>query len=220
VKALDLDPEFARAAVGLGWAHLQSWQLLWSTDAETLERARELAQRELARDDTLADAHRLLAQIHLWKKEHDAAIAEAQKTITLAPSDADGYETLAEVLGWAGQPEESLRFIRQAMRLNLRYPFSYLWTLAHSDYLTGRTPDAISAFRQVVEQHPNFVAAHAYLAVAYSEMGRPADARLEWETASRLSPAASFALIRQRLPYQRPADLDRFLTAMHQARFE
>ena len=99
VKALDLDPEFARAAVGLGWAHLQSWQLLWSTDAETLERARELAQRGLARDDTLADAHRLLAQIHLWKKEHDAAIAEAQKTITLAPSDADGYETLTEVLG-------------------------------------------------------------------------------------------------------------------------
>ena len=99
VKALDLDPEFARAAVGLGWAHLQSWQLLWSTDAETLERARELAQRGLARDDTLADAHRLLAQIHLWKKEHDAAIVEAQKTITLAPSDADGYETLTEVLG-------------------------------------------------------------------------------------------------------------------------
>ena len=70
--------------------------------------------------------------------------------------------------------------MRQAMRLNPRYPFSYLWTLAHSDYLTGRTPDAISAFRQVVEQNPNFVAAHAYLAVAYSEMGRPADARLEW----------------------------------------
>src|SRR6516165_7759621 len=66
------------------------------------------------------------------------------------------------------------------MRLNPRYPLSYLWTLGHSDYLTGRTPDAISAFRQVVEQNPNFVAAHAYLAVAYSEMGRPADARRTW----------------------------------------
>jgi adenylate cyclase len=217
VKALDLDPEFARASVGLGWAHLQSWQLLWSTDPESLERARELAQRGLARDDTLADAHRLLAQIHLWKKEHDAAIAEAQVTVALAPNDADGHETLAEVLGWAGQPEESLRRIRQAMRLNPRYPFDYLWTLGHAYFLAGRAQDAVDALKTVVERNPNFVPAHAYLAVLYGEMGRRDEARAEWAAATRLSPTASHSVIRVRLPYRRPADLQRFLDAMHQA---
>ncbi len=220
VKALDLDPEFARASVGLGWAHLQSWQLLWSTDPESLERARELAQRGLARDDTLADAHRLLAQIYLWKKAHDAAIAEAERAVALAPNDADGYETLAEMLGWAGRPEESLRFIRQAMRLNPRYPYFYLWTLGHADFLVGRTQDALDAFTTIVERNPNFVAAHAYLAVVYSEMGRPDQARAAWATASRLSPGASLSVIRQRLPYRRPADLDRFLNAAHKAGLE
>ncbi|MGH7311020.1 MAG: adenylate/guanylate cyclase domain-containing protein, partial [Candidatus Rokuibacteriota bacterium] len=135
VRALDLDPEYARAHAGLGWAHLQSWQFFWSTDPESLERARELAQRALRLDDTLADAHRLLAQIDLWKKEHDAAIAQAQRSLALAPSDADGYETLAEVLAWAGRAEESLRFIRQAIRLNPRYPFVYLWTLGHAQFV-------------------------------------------------------------------------------------
>jgi tetratricopeptide (TPR) repeat protein len=121
------------------------------------------------------------------------------------------------MLGWAGRAEESLRFIRQAMRLNPRYPFYYLWTLGHASFLTGRTQDAMDAFRKIVEQNPNFLPAHAYLAVLYSEMGRQEEARAAWAVASRLSPGASLAIIRERLPYRRPADLDRFLTAVHQS---
>lgn len=220
VKAVDLDPEFAGAYVGLGWAHLQSWQLLWSTDPESLERARGLAERAIQLDDTLPDAHRLLAQIYLWKKDHDAAIARAERAVAVAPSDADGYETLAEMLGWAGQAEESIRFIRRAMRLNPRYPFFYLWTLGHASYVAGRSRDAMDAFRKIVEQNPNFVPAHAYLAAVLSEMGRDDEARAAWEAASRLSPGASIAVIRQRLPYRRPADLDRFLSAARKVGLE
>ena len=217
VKALDLDPEYAQAYVGLSWAHLQSWQLLWSTDPDSLERARELAERAIALDDTLAGGHRLLAQIYLWRKEHDRAIAQAERAVALAPNDADGYETLAEVLAWAGRPEDSLRFIRQAMRLNPHYPFFYLWTLGHAYYMTRRTGDAVDAFAKVLQQNPNFLPAHAYLAVLFTEMGREKEAREAWEKARRLSPEASLSNLRQRLPYRRPADLDRFLTAAHKA---
>jgi adenylate cyclase len=217
VKALDLDPEYAQAYLGLSWAHLQSWQLLWSTDPDSLERARELAERAIALNDTLAGGHSLLAQIYLWKKEHDRAIAEAERAVALAPNDADGYETLAEVLGWAGRPEDSLRFIRQAMRLNPHYPFYYLWTLGHAYYMTGRTAEAVDTFNKLVQQNPNFVPAHAYLAVLFTEMGRTKEARETWEKARRLSPEASLSNLKQRLPYRRPADLDRLLTAAHKA---
>jgi adenylate cyclase len=220
VKALDLDPDFAGAATGLGWAHLQSWQLLWTTDPASLERARALARRAVALDETRADAHRLLAQIDLWSKTHDTAIAHAERSLALAPGDAEGYETLAEVLGWAGQPDESARLVLQAMRLNPRYPFSYLWTLGHAHFVAGRRRDAVEAFSRLVEQNPNFLPAHAYLAVLFSEMGRPGQARVEWETTTRLSPEASLAVLRQRLPYRRPADLDRFLAAMRKQGLE
>ena len=57
-----------------------------------------------------------------------------------------------------------------------------------------------------------------YLHVAtHAEMGRPEEARAAWGMASQLSPNASLSIIRQRLPYQRPADLDRFLTAVQKA---
>jgi hypothetical protein len=51
-------------------------------------------------------------------------------------------------------------------------------------------------------------------------MGRPGQARVEWETTTRLSPEASLAVLRQRLPYRRPADLDRFLAAMRKQGLE
>jgi len=213
VKALDLDPEYARAYMGLGWAHLQSWQFLWSTDPESLERARQLAERAIALDDTLADCHSLLGQIYLWKKEHDRAIAQAERAVALAPNDADAYETLAEILGWGGRAEDSIRFIRQAMRLNPQYPFFYLWTLGHAYYLTRRTGDAVDTFNKIVAQNPNFLPAHAYLAVLFVEMGREREAREAWDKAHRLSPAASLSDIKQRLPYRRPADMDRFVAA-------
>lgn len=52
--------------------------------------------------------------------------------MAIAPNDADGYETLAEVLAWAGRPEDSIRSIREAMRLNPHYPFFCEWPLGHA----------------------------------------------------------------------------------------
>jgi adenylate cyclase len=214
VRALDLDPSYAPAYCGLSWAYLQGWQFLWS-GRESLDRARELAERGIALDVTLADGHRLMAQIHLWQKEHDLAIREAERGVALAPNDADAHETLAEVYVWSGRPEESVAIIRRAMRLNPHYPFFYLWTLGHAYYLTGRAADAVDTFDTLVEQNPNFLPGHVYRAVVLLELGRTKEARSAWERAEPLSPGASMASIRERLPYRRPADLDRFLSAVH-----
>ena len=215
VKALDLDPEYASAHAGLGWTHLQSWQFIWTTDRDSLERARLLAERAIALNDTLADAYRLLGQVYLWQKQHDRAIAQAERSVALAPNDADGYETLAEILGWSGRPDESIGLIRQAMRLNPHYPVFYLWTLGHAYYLTGRRQEALDAFSKIATQNPNFVPAHGYRAVLLVELGRMKEAREAWAKAGEISPGASHASLRERLPYKRASDLDRVLTAMH-----
>ena len=217
VKALDLDPSYARAHLGLSWAHLQSFQFGWNTDPQGLERARELAERALALDSTLTQCHSVLAQIHLWKRQHDQAIAQAERAVALAPNDADGYETLAEVLAWAGRPEESIRAIQQAMRLNPHVPFFYRWTLGHAYYLARRNTEAIDTLKKVLQENPNFLAAHAYLAVLYTELGRAQEAREAWDKARQLSPGATPATIGHRLPYRRQSDVDRVAAAMHKA---
>ncbi len=216
-RAVELDPDYAMAYAALGWSHLQAWQFQWSRDAETLQRAFELAQKAVARDDSLAGPYRLLSQVSLWQKEHARAIAQAERAVALAPNDADTYENLAEVLAWSGMAEEAIGYIKQAMRLNPRYPFFYSWTLGHALYLTGRSDDAIATLKKVLERNPNFVPAHAFLVVLYSEQGLEREARAEAAAASRLSPQASVESLRQIVPYKNQRDLDRFLAAMRKS---
>ena len=213
-RAVELDPEYAMAYSAMGWTHLQAWQLQWSRDPETLQRAFELAQKAIVRDDSLAGPHDLLAQVYLWKKEHERAIAQAERAVALAPNNADSYETLAEVLAWSGRADEAIEYIKQAMRLDPQYPYFYLWTLGHAYYLTGRSDEAIATFRKVLARNPNFVPAHAFLAVLYRERGLEQDARSEWAAAERLSPQASVESLRQRMPYKNEKDLERVLAAI------
>jgi len=216
-KAIELDPRYAAAYLGLSWTYLQSWQFLWTSDRDSLERARELAEKASALNNNLAGACQVLGQIYVWMKQHDQALAQAERAIALAPNDADGYETLAEVLGWSGRGEESLAAIRHAMRLNPHYRYFYLWSLGHAYYLTGRRQEALDTFAKLLEANPNFSPARAYRAVLLAEMGRVNEAREEWHQAYLLRPGESMASIRDRVPYKRPADLDRLLTAAHRA---
>ena len=78
----------------------------------------------------------------------------------------------------------------------------------------------MDAFRKLVQQNPNFLPAHAYLAALFTEMGRHEEAQAAWRQTQRLSPGASLASLRQRLPYRRQADLDRFLAAARRAGLE
>jgi hypothetical protein len=48
-------------------------------------------------------------------------------------------------------------------------------------------------------------------------MGREKQARDAWAKVSQLSPGVSLARMSERLPYRRPADLDRLLTAANKA---
>ena len=51
------------------------------TTRHALDDALELAQRSVALDDGLPSAHMFLGWIHLWRKEHDQAIAEAKRVL-------------------------------------------------------------------------------------------------------------------------------------------
>jgi len=52
----------------------------------------------------------------------ERALALAQRAVALDPNNADSYAKQADVLNFAGRPEEALRAVEQAMRLNPRYP--------------------------------------------------------------------------------------------------
>ena len=90
-KAIELDPKYAAAYAFLGMIHMQEWTFLWSQDPQSLEQGFELAQKAIAMDDSLSLAHIVLGAGYLLRKQHEQAIAEAERAISLDPNFAEGY---------------------------------------------------------------------------------------------------------------------------------
>ena len=188
-KAIELDPRFSVAYVSMGHTYRREWLYRWSQDPQTMERAFELAQKAIELDDSSIFAYELLGYIYLLKdRQHEQAIAVAEKVIALDPNFAGGYGLLAEILGFAGRPEEVIGLMEKAMRLNPRYPAIYLFWLGNAHYQMGRYDEAIAALNSAVIRKPNHLPTHLFLAASYVELGQEEEAQAEVAEILRISP--------------------------------
>jgi TolB-like protein/Tfp pilus assembly protein PilF len=178
-KAVALDPQYAEAYAYLSWTYHREWVFRWSADPQTIERSLALAQQASALDDSLPLAHSLLSDDYALKQQYDQAIAEGERAIAPDPNNADSYAWQAEALNFAGRPEDALRAMEQAMRLNPRYPSWYLVDLGWAYQNTGRYAEAIATLKEVISRSPNHMPAHNLLAFSYL-----------WQWGSQQSPAA------------------------------
>jgi TolB-like protein len=107
-RAVALDSAYAEAYWRLGYSYILDLQRFWSQDpGQSVERAGELAQRVTALDDSLSGGHTLLSWVSLYKRQYDRAIVEVERAIALDPNNDVAYSQLANILVYAGRPEET-----------------------------------------------------------------------------------------------------------------
>jgi adenylate cyclase len=200
-KVIDMEPQYALAHSRLGWTYLRDWSLGWTQGLDSLDRAFELAQGATALDDSLSDAHALLAETYLWKTQHDDAVTEAEKAIALDPNNAERMVDLGNILTWAGRPEEAIGWIKKAMRLNPICPVGYLFMLGHAYFVTERHGEAITTLKKAVDRQPDFFPAHLVLIASLWEAGPHEKLLAEVEEFKRLSPSVLPEAWKQ-LPYK------------------
>ena len=197
---------------------MNDWRLGWSDSREqSLGRAFEVAQKAVSLDDTGTYARAVLGEVYLWTRQSERAIAEIETSLALNPNDADSWALLADVLTFSGRAEEAIGHVEEAMRLNPRFPFIYEWRLGHAYFVVGRHEEAIAALLALRDRNPSFLAAHLYLAASYAELGRGEEASAALAEASKLIPRLSDNILRERIPYSDPEDMERLLAALHQA---
>ena len=216
-KAVQIDPGYALAYTMLGHTHLADWTLGWNQDAQPIERAFELAQKSIAIDALLSEPHELLGNVYLWKKQHEQAIAELERAISLDPNNADWLAGLGGVLVWADRAEEAIELIGKAMTLNPIFPPNYLWNLGHAFLQTKRFDKAISTLKRAIKQNPDFWPSHILLAASYSAAGRTEEGRAEAAETLRINPDFSLESWRLKCPFKNKEALERRFSVLRKA---
>jgi TolB-like protein/predicted Zn-dependent protease len=166
-KAIELDRQYAAAYARLSWTYYAEWLWRWSVDPQTLEHAFALAQQALALDDSLPLSHSLLSLVYEQKRQYDQALAEGERAIALDLNNADSHSYQAYILTVAGRPEEALRMVEQAMRLNPHYPPLLLNRLGLIYRSTGRYAEAVAVLKEAINRSPNLLGAYVNLALSY-----------------------------------------------------
>jgi adenylate cyclase len=190
-RAIDLDPNYADAYAALGYSYYEAVISGWSEfRAEELERAEALAQKALALDPATTRAYRLLAQLHLFRKRFDLALAQVDRALEINPSDANNYAARGAILAWAGKAAEALPWLEGALRFDQADGFASA-RLCMTYYLLRRYPEALDAGDRALSRNPGRntqMITHPMLAAAYGELGRQQDAERERAISARSWP--------------------------------
>lgn len=204
-KAIELDPNYVTAYVGLGRKQVDLVAYGWTEFPDrALRQAHELAQKALRLDETHSGVHALLGNIYIYQSQHELAISELQRAIELNPNDALSRRALGMVMLWSGRPDDTIEAIETLLRYDPgTTPGTYMF-LGLGYYLKGRYDMAISAAERGLVRYPDFVGNHIALAAAYAQAGRSEDAARAAAKVLRLDPF--FEVESYGTVFQNPAD--------------
>jgi adenylate cyclase len=216
-KAIELDPKYAEAYVGVGLTYYFEAFSQSSGSSQAFDRAYQWAQKAIALNDSEPRAYMLLGNLDLTKRRYDQAISEGQRAVALAPNLSDGYLWLARILSFSGRPVEALAAAEKCARLNPRHPEPCLLQVGLAYLSMGRFKEARSTFEEAFANVPNFPNGHMVKAIADVELGRNDDARAEAAEVLRLSPNYSLATWQQTYVFKDPAVRERWLADLRKA---
>jgi TolB-like protein/DNA-binding winged helix-turn-helix (wHTH) protein len=180
--ALQKDPNYARAYVGIGNVWMMRADAGFMLPTEAFPKAKAAAGTALRLDDNLPDAHILLGNI-VGPYEHDWAQAEYEfrRAIELNPNSSDGHFFYSDFLISTKREAEWKQEIQRTLELDPFNPFYQCFYGWHLVYL-GRNDEAITQLRKVMAANPEFSSAHLGLWGAYYKKGMLGEALEEART--------------------------------------
>lgn len=184
-QAIEIDPQYALAYAGLADCYnlLDIWAGL--PTRETFPKAKAAAQKALAIDDQLAEAHTSLAYaIHNYEWDWNAAEREYKRALALNPNYATAHQWYAEFLTAVGRFDDARREGQKALELDPMSPIINA-VVGWNEIMARRYDAAIEQTLRTTQLFPSFSAGHAYLGLAYLEAGKPREAIRPLEQAIR-----------------------------------
>ena len=185
-QAIEEDPSYAAAYVGLASYYVSAPDYEPLRRTETAPKAIAAAEKALAIDDSLADAHAAIgsASQDMWNWERTDR--EFRRALELNPNQVIAHQWYGLYLSSMGRAEEALAHFKRAVELD---PLNLT---AHTNLATGyetarQYDQALEQFKQTLEIDPNYASAHTNLSQTYWDMGKYDLWLEEWKKGATLA---------------------------------
>ncbi len=186
-QAIEIDPAYALAYVGLSEAYRSLALAGEMTPTEFFPKSKAAAQKAIEIDDALAEAHTALGVNFFWYDWNwNEAEKQYQRALELNPNSVDAHMFYAHLLSNTGRHAEGLAEIKRARELD---PLSPFVGALEGQFLihAGRTDEALARLQKTFELAPDFWFPHLHAASAYIEKGMLAEAIAEARKSKELS---------------------------------
>ncbi|MDQ6785742.1 MAG: protein kinase [Acidobacteriota bacterium] len=180
-QATKADPNFALAYTGLADCHaLLNWyQEPQPPDA--WERAKQYAEKAVALDGDLAEAHASLALIKFhYQRDYTSAENEFRRAINLKPNYATAHQWYAFLLSAQERHNEAVAVMRHAEELEPRSAV-IANSVANVLFYARQYDESIAQAKRSLEIDPSSVGAHVILRWNYELKGMNEDALATYE---------------------------------------
>jgi len=217
-QSLAIDANYARAAAMLSWTHLHGYLQPLDCDylsPPALDRALELAQTAVHLDPRLPQARAQLANVLIYKRQHDAAILAFERAFAFNPNFIDYRYALA--LSYAGEPARAIEVLEAIIRID-PFPLSQTFSgMGFANYILKRYGDAVHWNRECISRQPSQQWPHVTLACAYAQSGRLGEARAVAADVLRINPGFTIETSKRILVFKDPKDLEHHIDGMRKA---
>jgi tetratricopeptide (TPR) repeat protein len=186
-KALEIDPDFAEAAVvrnDLGLCLLQKGRV---------NEAITHFQKVLEIKPDYAEAHNNLGRSLFQAGRVNEAAAHFQRALQIKPDYAEAHNNLGYALHQTGRVDEAIVRYQRALEIEPDYAEAHN-NLGVSLFKAGRVNEAIARFQRALEIKPDYAEAHNNLAYALRQTGRVDEAIVHYRKAVELQPQFTPAL--------------------------
>jgi adenylate cyclase len=218
-EAIALDPKSAVAYAYLGFTYVMDFAFGIDRE-ESIKKAFAYTQKALSLDDSQPAVYTTMEFMYGFVRRHEEAIASGEKAVRLAPGSAGAQFSLGRALNFACRDKEALMHLEMAIRMNPIPPGPYHMHLGSAHLNLRNYEEAVSALKKTLAMSPRNDFARSCLIVAYVEMGRMEEARVELQEYRKTNPRPpSPEGYKKRAPWKNDKVTERFIDAYEKLGF-
>lgn len=168
LKALAIDPQLARAYVGIAYIYEYRLEFGLGDAAENLAKQMEAARNAVRLDPNDGETQLVLGHAFSYQGMGDQALDQFAKAEALAPNNADVLILIAWYLPQLAQPDRAVSLAERALQLNPNYPNWYNQGLRFAYFFGGQFDKSLKYAKLVTDP---FATDYAYFAAASAMTG-------------------------------------------------